>query len=440
MKKASVNKEHIYNVGDIVNGYEIIEQTRTYYKNNKYGVRSYTCKCLKDGYIKKDVIESNLLKGSGCPLCSGRVIVKGINDLATTKPEMLKYIANREDGYKYGKSSNKKVLMICPDCQNTRNFSINQLDSLGKLPCKCSDGISYPNKFIMSFLEQLGVKFATEKRFKWLSNRYYDFYIEGYNCIIEAHGGQHYIQQTRKGARTLEEETKNDKIKKRKALENGISNYIVLNCSTSDREFIKDSILNSDLPKMLGFSEEDIDWLKCDEFALGNYAKYVCELWDSGKFNTTTELCDYLGVSANAVKYLKKGTELGWCNYDGQAEARKVIEENAGKNIDKLIEYNQQNGGYWKGKKRSEKTKEKLRRANIGKKWTPEHKENFSKSRTGKTHITKNKIICGGIVYASYKACAEAYNVHPSTVSRYLKGQLKIPQKFIDLGLSYYKD
>lgn len=341
MKKASINKEYIYNTGDKVNGYEITEQTRTYYKNNKYGVRSYTCKCSKDGYIKKDVIESNLLKGSGCPLCSGRVIVKGINDLATTKPEMLKYIVNKEDGFKYGKSSNKKVLMVCPDCQRTRNFSINQLDNLGKLPCKCGDGISYPNKFIMAFLEQLGVKFATEKRFKWLTNRYYDFYIKDYNCIIEAHGGQHYIQTGRKGARTLEEENENDKIKKREALENGIKNYIVLNCSTSDREFIKANILNSDLPTLLGFNEDDIDWYKCDEFALGNYAKYVCKLWDSGKFNTTTELYDYLEVSANVVKYLKKGTELGWCNYDGQVEARKTIDENGiklGKRLSKEVE------------------------------------------------------------------------------------------------------
>lgn len=435
-----MNIGYIYNIGDEINGYEVIEQTRVYYKNNKYGIRSYTCKCLKDGYINKGIPEGNLLKGTGCPLCSGRAIVKGINDIATTKPEMLKYIANKEDGFKYGKSSNKKVLMVCPDCNSERMFSINQLDVLGKLPCKCSDGISYPNKFIMSILEQLGVKFETEKRFKWLDNRYYDFYIKDYNCIIEAHGGQHYIQTNRKGARTLEEETKNDKIKKRKALENGISNYIVLNCSTSDREFIKDSILSSDLPKMLGFSEEDIDWLKCDEFALGNYAKYVCELWDSGRFNTTTELCDYLGVSANAVKYLKKGTELGWCNYDGQAEARKTIEANAGKNVDKLIKYNKDTGGYWKGKNRSKETKEKLRQANLGKKWTPEEKEKFIESRTGKTHNTKNIIICDGIIYTSYRSCGKAYGMHGSTIANYLKGNNKIPQRFIELGLAYHKN
>ena len=35
MKKVGINKEYIYNIGDKVNGYEIIEQTRTYYKNSE---------------------------------------------------------------------------------------------------------------------------------------------------------------------------------------------------------------------------------------------------------------------------------------------------------------------------------------------------------------------------------------------------------------------
>ena len=41
------------------------------------------------------------------------------------------------------------------------------------------------------------------------------------------------------------------------------------------------------------------------------------------------------------VKYLKKGTELGWCNYDGQVEARKTIDENGiklGKRLSKEVE------------------------------------------------------------------------------------------------------
>ena len=433
-----VSRKYLYEIGEIVNGYEVTDQTVITYKNSQT-VKSYICKCPKDGYIN-NVNESNLLKGSGCPVCSNRKIMKGVNDLATNRPDFIKYIVNKEDIYKYGKSSNKKVMMVCPDCNSERMFSINMLDKLGKLPCKCSDGISYPNKFIMAFLEQLRVKFATEKRFKWLANRYYDFYIKDYNCIIEAHGEQHYIQTNRKGARTLEYEIANDSLKKRNALENGITDYIVLNCSTSDREFIKDSILSSNVPKLLGFNENDIDWHKCDEFALGNYAKYVCELWDSGRFDTTTDLCEYLGVSKNAVKYLKKGTELGWCNYDGQAESEKIIKQNAGKNTGSLAKYREDKGSYWQGRNRSEATKENLRMANLGKEWTDESKKKFIKSRTGKKHVTKNKIICDGIIYDSYSSCAEFYGLHLSTISNYLKGKTNVPQRFIDLGLAYYKD
>lgn len=427
-----------YSVGEIVNGYEIVEQTSITYKNSQT-VKSYICKCLNDGYIN-NVNESNLTKGSGCPVCSNRAIMKGANDLATTRPDYIKYIVNKEDTHKYGKSSNKKVMMVCPDCKTERMFSINMLDKLGKLPCKCSDGISYPNKFVMSLLEQLGIKFNTEKRFKWLPNRYYDFYIKDLDLIIEAHGEQHYVQTNRKGGRSLEEETKNDKLKKDKAIEHDIENYIVIDCRTSEREFVKASILKSGLPFLLGFDESDIDWSKCDKFALGNYAKHVCKLWDSGEFNTTTELCDYLGVSKNATRYLKKGTEYGWCHYDGQEEAEKIIKQNAGKNTSSLAKYRKENGAYWQGRNRSEDTKEKLRAANIGKKWTDETKEKFIKVRTGKKHTTKNKIICGGIIYESYSSCAEVYGIHQTTISNYLKGKRKMPKKFTDLGLSYYKD
>lgn len=425
-----------YDIGEMVNGYKIIEQTRKYYKNDKYGQKSYICKCVIDGYVN-NVSEYNLAKGTGCSLCSGRSIVKGINDLATTKPEFIKYIVNKEDTHKYGKSSNKKVLMVCPDCNAERMFSINQLDKLGKLPCKCSDGISYPNKFITSLLDQIGIKYVTEKRFKWLFNRWYDFYIKEFGIIIEAHGGQHYMETNRHSQRNLKQEIENDKLKKDKALENKISNYIILNCSESNREHIKESILNSKLPMILGFDKKDIDWYKCDEFALGNYAKYVCEMWASGKFNTTTKLCDHLGVSANAINYLKKGTELGWCYYNGQEEARKVIESNAGKNTEKLIEYNKSTGGYWKGKERSSETKEKLRKANLGKQWTKEQTENFIKARTGKMHNTKIRIMCGGIVYTSYRSCALEFNSNGDTIARYLKGERKMSKKFKDLGLSY---
>ena len=72
-------------------------------------------KCYENEYW---ISEYSLIKGSGCACCSDspQIVVKGINDIATTNPELAKYFVNKEDTYKYNKSSNKKVLTKCPNC------------------------------------------------------------------------------------------------------------------------------------------------------------------------------------------------------------------------------------------------------------------------------------------------------------------------------------
>ena len=52
--------------------------------------------------------------------------------------------------------------------------------------------MSYPNKFLFSFFEQLGANFTPEKTFDWSENRRYDDYIilpNGETLICENHGG-----------------------------------------------------------------------------------------------------------------------------------------------------------------------------------------------------------------------------------------------------------
>ena len=52
------------------------------------------CKCKIDGY-EWDALPSHLLNGSGCPVCSNRVIIHGINDVATTHPNFIIYFKNK---------------------------------------------------------------------------------------------------------------------------------------------------------------------------------------------------------------------------------------------------------------------------------------------------------------------------------------------------------
>lgn len=67
---------------------------------------------------------SNRVKGRKCPICANRLVVKGINDLATTHSQILNmwnYEENSKLGYfleKLSYGSNKKVWWICPKCKN----------------------------------------------------------------------------------------------------------------------------------------------------------------------------------------------------------------------------------------------------------------------------------------------------------------------------------
>ncbi len=109
--------EYIYNKEDIVKGVKIINYIKV--KNGEQAPRKgYNYKCLKCGYIGK-TSEAHLKDNRGiCPVCCipCRKVVRGINDIATTHPYLTKYFVNIEDIYKYSYSSNKKILMMCPDC------------------------------------------------------------------------------------------------------------------------------------------------------------------------------------------------------------------------------------------------------------------------------------------------------------------------------------
>lgn len=53
---------------------------------------------------------------------------------------------------------------------------------------------------------------------------------------------------------------------------------------------------------------------------------------------------------------------------------------------------------------------------------------------------TKKKIACEGNIFNSLTSCANYYGVCLSTMSRWLNGLLPMPDKFIEIGLSYYKE
>lgn len=159
---------------------------------------SYHCHICgwKDGWID----EGHLLNGIGCSCCAKTVIVPYVNDVYTTNPELIKYFKNIEDTHTTTNCSKRKVQMICPNCGDEKIYTTADLYSHGFACRKCSDGISYGEKFMYSLLKGLNIDFITQlsrKQFSWCDKYKYDFYIPNINAIIEVHGRQHYMEEDR---------------------------------------------------------------------------------------------------------------------------------------------------------------------------------------------------------------------------------------------------
>ena len=250
------------------------------------------------------------------------------NCIALTHPHLVRYLVNKEDGYKYSMGSSEYVFIKCPDCGFEKEIRLTDLVRYN-FSCKiCSDQIPYSEKFTANLLRQLlkqdFIIQLTRKYKKWCGKYKYDFYTntDNINCIIETHGQQHYDQTSGKWG-TLEEIQQNDKDKEELAKSNNIENYIVIDCRKSELEWIKHNIMNRDpnrldqpcLAEVLNFKEQDINWLKCHEFACSNLIKEVCSLWSSGIHDILT-ISEKVKIGDQTIrKYLKQGAELGWCDY-----------------------------------------------------------------------------------------------------------------------------
>lgn len=323
-----ITPEFKYNIGDIINDLLISDM----YKISGY--KYYNYRCTKDGY-EGHIRESHLATNHGCPVCANKIVLKGHNDIATTNPNLANLFCNKDDAYLYTEFSNKYANFKCPRCGHQVCSKINYIATYGLSCKKCGDGISYPNKFVYNFVEQVStlhsmrgqqLMFQPEKNFKWSTNvehenknlsgrKMYDMYIYDYNIIIENHGNYHYKESyfNKKSNRSLEDVQENDKIKMNLAIENGIQNdhYIVLDCYESNMDYIKNSIMSSNLPTLLHFSEHDIDWNQCDKFATSSRVYEACEHWNNG-IKDCKQIASIMKMDKSTIRrYIKNGQKLG---------------------------------------------------------------------------------------------------------------------------------
>lgn len=312
---------------------EKLKRGKPYTQNEKWYL--YRClDCGNEDWVREDALISK--RPCGCNACcvSPSKIVKGVNDISTTAPWMMVYFVDQNDVYTNTKYSKKYVDMKCPDCGRIHHKQIHQVMSNHGLSCVCSDGQSYPNKFIYSVLEQCGVDFHPEMKFDWSCGRFYDEYIEhhGKRIIVEMHGKQHYSRPVHVGGRyrNLDEEKQNDVFKRDIAKENSIDYYFAIDSSESDCDYIKNNIVSSGLLDVLDKTVSDINWVLCDSFATSNFAKMICDYKNSHGFMTIKEIAKIFRISyKTALGYIQTGAKFGWCTYTILEDREKLDLSNA---------------------------------------------------------------------------------------------------------------
>lgn len=277
------------------------------YIPEKYGKKMI--KIYIEGYTK---IEYDLVSQTTLTDCVlGRVLHKKIID---TNPELVKYFADKNDAKKYSVQSNQRVIMNCPYCGYKKDQFIYNLYKFGFSCPICSDGISYPNKFMFSLLTQLGITFKNEvsrntKGFEWVENYRYDFYfvVNNVSYFVEMDGHFH----------DNEDMIISDKNKDVLAKNHNIS-MIRINCKyeyESDRfEFIKKNILDSELSLLFNLSS--INWDKCNTDAIDSKVYQSVILYNQYGYNIK-KIAHELGVSIDTARgYLKIMSKAGMCEYN----------------------------------------------------------------------------------------------------------------------------
>ena len=262
---------------------------------------------------------TDILRGRGCPVCAttprkiGPAPVYKNSIWSSEYKDFFAQYLNEEQMKTIMPMSNKKIKIPCPNCMNVKNISPNNLFHYGFNCDKCSDGISYPEKFMISLLEQLHINYNRQYSTSWSDSRNYDFYLLEYNCIIETHGMQHY-EKTNRG-RDLVIEQNNDLYKMELAIKNGITHYFVIDCRYSNLEWIKAHVILSGLLDLFNVLDDNIDWTLCEREAISSKVVVAADLWNTGKI--ISEISQMMNLARHTIRsYLIKATNAKLCDYN----------------------------------------------------------------------------------------------------------------------------
>lgn len=244
-----------------------------------------------------------------------RYVKTGINDIATLRPDLVKFLKNPEDAKEFTPGSHRKVMCKCPDCGYKKEVIVKNLCKYGFSCPVCGDGASFPNKVLRELLNRLPI-LNIEYEFRFDGSLYrYDgkFEYAGQKYLIEMDGAYHYVTNTYSNA---EEVRSRDKLKNKLAEENGYK-MIRIHCYPETMEHIKENLFNSDLNKLFDLSS--IDWIEIESIARSNIIKRICDYYNEHPKALYKDIGEKFGYLADTIsEFISIGEKLGWCKKENR--------------------------------------------------------------------------------------------------------------------------
>lgn len=147
--------------------------------------------CANCGYEYKKRIYSRT-KGSGCPVCASKIIIKGINDFGTKRPELIReWNFEKNDNvspYAIPINYNKEVWWICP-IGHEYKAKVSQRSYGKQCPiCISSNKTSFPEQAILYYVKKLFHNTVNRYKSVFDNSMELDIYIPDLKIGIEYDG------------------------------------------------------------------------------------------------------------------------------------------------------------------------------------------------------------------------------------------------------------
>ena len=179
---------------------EVLLSEWDYEKNNPHLPSEYSngsgksvwWKCKKCGYSWQAKIQ-NRANGRGCPCCSNKVVVRGINDLATTHPNLAKEWHPTKNGalsacdVTYG--SGKKVWWLCPVGHEYQATVLHRSNGHTNCPiCNSGRQTSFAEQAVLFYIKKIYPDAISRFKTPFLNRMELDIYIPSIKTAIEYDG------------------------------------------------------------------------------------------------------------------------------------------------------------------------------------------------------------------------------------------------------------